>query len=72
MFIIDQKAWSIDNKECSDHFQSPININHNDLILNDSLKIEFHNYNQPSSNYRVTKHGRSGNLVFENSNSKIN
>uniref|UniRef100_A0A6P6YK11 Carbonic anhydrase n=1 Tax=Dermatophagoides pteronyssinus TaxID=6956 RepID=A0A6P6YK11_DERPT len=55
----DQKAWSIDNKECSDHFQSPININHNDLILNDSLKIEFHNYNQPSSNYRVTNHGRS-------------
>lgn len=56
----DQTAWSNISKECSNDIQSPINIRYNDLVFNDSLKIEFLNYDRPSSSYRVTNHGRSG------------
>ncbi|OTF83930.1 hypothetical protein BLA29_013261, partial [Euroglyphus maynei] len=55
----DQTAWSNISKECSNDIQSPINIRYNDLVFNDSLKIEFLNYDRPSSSYRVTNHGRS-------------
>lgn len=48
------------SKECDDINQSPINIRYTDLIFNESLKIEFRNYNQPSANFRATNHGRSG------------
>ncbi|XP_075591547.1 carbonic anhydrase 6-like [Dermatophagoides farinae] len=55
----DQKSWSDVSKECDDINQSPINIRYTDLIFNESLKIEFRNYNQPSANFRATNHGRS-------------
>lgn len=58
--ISDQKSWSDVSKECDDINQSPINIRYTDLIFNESLKIEFRNYNQPSANFRATNHGRSG------------
>lgn len=61
IFLADQSEWS---GECSGSMQSPINIDVDSTVINQTLDLAFKNYDIPLMSFSVVNNGHSGTTVL--------